>query len=303
VIEFAGGKGLWAAARLRADEVRVVRGGCGYLEAGEIEVPADFQGRPDFMGSKNLFSFAVEQGWHDERSGAPLRLNRVYLRSQPKPEPEVEMERMLRRTAPRITITDMMAAVRSPRITRESAGYGSVAHLRPQVHPELAVLWVALAPSVASPFIPLRVGVEDVPPEFKMHRYLTEGEASRFIAPDLQSQESTRSAYQVFKRLFHLTCEHYRKFLAEVTETLAAFEARLLAYQDTVERTALRLFEARADELARGYLTYYINSEALEGMRLAEALASSLEARSKVLFGIRAPAGKGDESIVHCRDQ
>src|SRR5207249_4979363 len=195
-----------------------------------------------------------------------------------------------------------MAAVRSPRITRESAGYGSVAHLRAPPHRELAVLWLALAPSVASPFLPHYVGMLDVPPEFKMHRYLTQGEAERFIPPDLQAQESTRSAYQAFKRLFYLTCEHYRKFLAEVNEALEAFEGRLLANQESVERTALRLFQAQEDELARRYLTYYSNTEALEGMRLAEALAASLEARTKLLFGIRAPNGKSDGGIVHCRE-
>src|SRR5262249_22706263 len=50
LIEFAGGKGLWVAARLAPDEIRVVRGGCGYHEVGEIEVPGDFLSRPDYMG-------------------------------------------------------------------------------------------------------------------------------------------------------------------------------------------------------------------------------------------------------------
>jgi dipeptidase len=303
LVEFAGGQGLWVAARLRPDEVRVVRGGCGYRETGEIELPPDFLERPDFMGSRKLFDFAASQGWYERGSGKPLSINRTFLSGNPKPEPETEMEQMLRRSAPRVTVADMMAAVRSPRITRESAGYGSVAHLRAVPHRELALIWLALAPSVASPFLPHYVGMLDVPPEFKMHRYLTEGEAERFIPQDLVPQESTRSAYQVFKRLFYLTCEHYRKFLAEVNEALESFEGRLLANREAVERTALRLFQANEEELARRYLTYYCNTEALGGMRLGEALSVSLEARAKLLFGIAPATGKPDSGIVHCRER
>ena len=57
-----------------------------------------------------------------------------------------------------------------------------------------------------------------------------------------------------------------------------------------VERTALKLYEAGEPELARTYLTYYSNTEAMNGLRLAEALATGIEARTRVQFGIRAPA-------------
>ena len=303
LIEFAGGKGLWAAARLGPDEVRVVRGGCGYREVGEIEIPANFQETADYMGSRNLIPFAVEQGWYDPKSGKPLSLNQTFLSRAERPAAEKQMEEFLRKRAPRVTFQDMMAAVRSPEITRESAGYGQVAHLRSYPHPELAVLWVAVAPSVASPFVPYRIGVDDVPPEYKMHRYLTEGEASKFTSPDFQARESTRYAYGVFKRLFHLTCEHYKKFLAEVTEALTAFESKLIAAQPIVERTAGRLYDQGETELARRYLTYYSNTEAMEALRLTEALSHSIEARTRVLFGIKEPAGGAENSIIHCRDQ
>ena len=99
LIEFAGGQGLWVAARLRPDEIRVVRGGCGYRETGEIELPPDFLKRPDFMGSPKLLDFAASQGWYDRSSGKPLSINRGYLSAAPKPDPEVEMEQMLRRAS------------------------------------------------------------------------------------------------------------------------------------------------------------------------------------------------------------
>ena len=99
--------------------------------------------------------------------------------------------------------------------------------------------------------------------------------------------ESTRFALRTYKRLLYLTEEHEEKFLPEVTEGLVAFEQRLIGEQAEVERTALKLYEAGEPELARQYLTYYSGTEALNGMRLGDALANSIEARTKVIYGIR----------------
>jgi hypothetical protein len=101
--------------------------------------------------------------------------------------------------------------------------------------------------------------------------------------------ESTRYAFRACKRLYYLAAAHRKQFLPEVTQALEAFEDRLLEEQETVERTALKLLEAGERELAHRYLTYYSQTEAGTGLRLVEALAESLEARTKVLFGIGAP--------------
>ena len=200
------------------------------------------------------------------------------------------MEERLRKLAGKIRIEDVMAAVRTTEVTRDSAGYGQVAHLRKAIpHPALGVLWVAGATPVTAPFVPFRLGVNDVPPEFKRHRYLTAGEADRFMDQAWQGIESTLYAFQAFKRLFYLTSEHRDQFLPEVTASLTAFEAGLIAAQPAVERTALKLYEAGEPELAGAYLTYYSNTEAMNGLRLAEALSVSIDARTKVQFGIRQP--------------
>jgi len=86
------------------------------------------------MGSKNLISFAVEQGWYASQSGKPFNVHAVYGVDRP---PHLEgsrsrtgameyMEAWLRQRSYRLTLQDMMDAVRSPVITRESAGYGQV---------------------------------------------------------------------------------------------------------------------------------------------------------------------------------
>ncbi|MCI0538455.1 MAG: C69 family dipeptidase [Verrucomicrobiales bacterium] len=312
VINFAGGKGLWVAQRLGPDDIRVSRP--GYIG----EIPADFQNHPDFMGSTNLIQFAIDQGWYDSASGEPFNVNKIYgdgqmqspvvARTGERLRPLQEdffssrkiawMEERLRAKAGKITLQDVIAAVRDPKVTGDSAGYGQVAHLRKGVHPELGMLWVAAASSLTAPFIPYRMGVADVPPEFKWHRNLSEGEADRFMDPELQGLESTRYAFREFKRLFYLVKEHEEKFLPEVTEALEAFESRLIGQQSIVEQTALTLYKADQPELARQYLTYHSQTEAMNGLRLGQTLAESIEARTKVLYGIRQPAMQPQPKLV-----
>jgi hypothetical protein len=133
------------------------------------------------------------------------------------------------------------------------------------------------------------LGVTEVSAEYQRHRYLTEGEASRFMDGEWQGIESTRYAFGVFKRLFYLTSEHRETFLPEVTEALTEFESRLAGGLPVVERTALKLFEAGEPELARAHLTYHSSTEAMNGLQLGEALSASIEARTKLKFGIRKP--------------
>ena len=235
------------------------------------------------MGSKNLISFAVEQGWYASQSGKPFNVHAVYgVDRQPHLEGSRSrtgameyMEAWLRQRSYRLILQDMMDAVRSPVITRESAGYGQVAHLKRGVTSEIAPLWIALAPSLASPFLPYYLGITDVPAEYKEHRYLTKGEASRFIRRNRHGRESIRSAFQVYKRLFHLVCEHPCKFQAEVMEALSAFEAQLFGKQAGVKRTAHILLGASYD-LAADYWTRVTSKTALEALELAEKLSASI---------------------------
>jgi hypothetical protein len=283
LIEFAGGKGLWVAQRLGPNDIRVSRP--GYIG----DVPNNYMEHPDFRGSANLISFAVERGWYDPKSAKPFNANLAYGDGKMRHEAVAMMEDRLRKIAGKIGLQEMIAAVRTPELTRDSAGYGQVAHLRKTQHPELGVLWVAATTSVTAPFIPYHLGVTDVPAEYQRHRYLTEGEASRFMDREWQGIESTRYAFGVFKRLFYLTSEHPDEFLPEVTSALTAFESGLAGGLPVVERTALKLFEAGEPELARAHLTYHSATEAMNGLQLGEALSASIDARTKVKFGIRKP--------------
>jgi hypothetical protein len=158
---------------------------------------------------------------------------------------------------------------------------------------------------VTAPFIPWRIGVQSVPAELGKHRYLTKGEATRFLTRDWQIQEATRFAGRIFKRLMYFTCDRPEKFLPEVTETFTAFENQMIAEQATVEATARQLFSMEGDTLAAEYLTRYSHQKAMEGLRIGEALLASIEARTRVLFGFREPTtdemSRLDYDMVTCQ--
>jgi dipeptidase len=284
LIEFAGGKGLWIAERLGPDEVRMSYP--GYIG----EIPLDFAARDDFMGSRNFISFAVAQGWYDPAAGKPFDVNEVYSVGKEK-YPRSAMEQELRAAAP-IDLRRMMDAVRDPRISKDTTGYGQVAQLHGHGRPEMNLLWVAPTGSVTSPFIPYRIGVQRIAPQFGKHRYLTKGEASAFLTRDWQIQEATEFAGRLFKRLMYYTCDHPQRFLPEVTEALTAFENRLIAEQDTVAATSEALFVAGKRELALEFLTDHSERAGQDALQLGHALLGSIEARTQLLYGLRRPVGE-----------
>lgn len=304
VLQFAGGKGLWAAERLGPDDIRANYP--GYIQ----EFPVDFADNPDYMGSPNLIDFAIEQGWYDPNGGEAFNIEQIYgigaMRNDgSKYMSPRRVEETLRDMVP-VSVADMMAMVRDPRISDDQDGYGQVAHLRDDLaHPELALLWVAPTGSVTAPFVPWWIGVTEVPPEFGMHRYLTEGTAPRFLNPAFQQQEATEFAGRLFKRLMYNTCAHPDAHLERVIRVLTAFEDDMLAQQSRVEQLALLAFDADP-ELARALLTHYSNGRAMAALELGRDLVAGIEAENRTVYGIDQPpagtdinAGPGQET-VHC---
>ena len=293
LLNFAGGQGLWVAERLGPDDIRMSYP--GYIG----DIPLDFDSDDDFMGSANFIDFAVEQGWYDPNSNEAFNVTRVYGVDAER-YPRSAMEAELRAAAP-INLRAMMDAVRDPRIAKDSTGYGQVAALKHSAHPELNLLWIAATGSVTAPFIPYRIGVQAIAPQFGKHRYLTKGEAAGFLLRDWQIQEATEFAGRTFKRLMYFTCDRPEQFLAEVTDALTAFENRLMAEQETVVAVANTLFDADKPELARDYLTRYSAESGLAGLRLGNALLASIEARTEALYGYRAPEGDVVSELTYDR--
>ncbi|MFM7785783.1 MAG: peptidase U34, partial [Gammaproteobacteria bacterium] len=228
--------------------------------------------------------------WFDPAAGKPFHVMDVYANDEAR-YPRSAMEQELRAAAP-VDLRRMMDAVRDPRISKDTTGYGQVAQLRKRERPEYHLLWVAPTGSVTAPFVPYRIGVQRIAPQFGKHRYLTKGEASAFLSADWRVQEATEFAGHLFKRLMYYSCEHPRKFLSEVTETLSAFENRLIAEQSAVETTAEALFDAGEESLALEHLTRHSERAGQDALALGHALLGSIEARSELLYGFRPPKGE-----------
>ena len=290
VIEFAGGHGLWVAKRLGPDDIHVSRP--GYID----EIPLNFHEDQNYLGSPNLIEFATQQGWFDPSKGKPFNVNLIYGDGQMQWKGVAWMHgELVKRAKYKITLKDMMWAVRTPKLTGDMAGYGQIVELHRDIRPEMGLLWHTQTSPVTTPFVPFHLGITDIPPEYKKHRYLTEGESALFINPETdmleqrssvpQTIEATRSAFAVFKRLFYLTMQHSEKFLPEVTEAIEAFESKLIAQISVIEKTANALYNAGETELAEKYLTDFSNTESMNALTLVEALSASVEARTKLLHG------------------
>ncbi|SDK97704.1 Dipeptidase [Franzmannia pantelleriensis] len=295
-INFAGGQGLWAAERLGADQIRVSYP--GYIH----DFPADPGQSDDYMASDNFVDFAIEQGWWDGE-GDYFNVQETYGQAFPAEDPgdfypafytearnPPALERELEEMGP-LTLEDMLAYVRDPRWSTDFSGYGQVAELRPETHPELQSLWVAVTSAITTPFVGIPIGAEDVPPEFKQHRYMTKDADSHFLDPDYGPLEATRYATRTFKRLLYHTCEHPRDFLHPVTGEIETFERQLLDERGEVEAQALELFEAGDDAQARQFITTRTAEHLLASLELGEDLVRDVERQTRETYGIRMPEG------------
>jgi dipeptidase len=295
VIQFAGSQGLWAAERLGASSIRASRP--GYI----LNIPVGEPDHEDFLYSDNLVSFAIQQGWYVP--GEPFNVNAIYGDNKGRWEGVQWIEgEMIKRSerSTKIGIVDVMWAIRTTKLTGDTAGYGQVVPLLADIAPELRVLWHAHIGALAAPFLPTYMGVTNVPEEFRQHRYLSIGESSRFLdarhfdqgEPESRSRvpqaiESTRSATAIFKRLLYLLVQHGDEFLPEVTDCWEKLEADLISQQGAIVRIAQILLDQPELELAQKYLTYYNNTEFMKALQLGEILAASMEARTRLKYGIK----------------
>jgi len=103
----------------------------------------------------------------------------------------------------------------------------------------------------------------------------------------------------------YFTCEHPDRFLPEVQEAMTAFENRMIDEQTEVAATADSLFDAGREDLASTYLTRYSAERSAEALQLGHALLGSIEARTRLLFGLRRPRGTEmsalDYQMISCR--
>lgn len=293
VIEFAGGQGLWLAERLDEDSIRVSRP--GYI----LDIPTGFLGSPNYLGAPHFIDFASQRGWFDPETQASFNVNEIYGDGQGRSPAAAWMESELAQRAARpeqITFRDVVWAIRTERLTGDTAGYGQVVPLSDEPDPDLRAMWHAPVGPIAAPLTPFFVGVESVPPEFGQHRYLTTGEDSSFVDDSdphdqasvvSQRIEATRSAVFTFKRLLYLITEHHEQFLPEVAPVFEALEHELASELPDIVQSARILADHGEPNLSRQLLTRFSETQALRSLDLGEALLNSMEARSRLVYGVR----------------
>lgn len=290
VWEFSGGQGLWAAERLEPDEVRVLYP--GYIE----DFPLDFEESEDFMGAPYLISFAEEQGWFDPDTSDTFNVFDVYGPQDGRKArtggykymSQADIEDELKEMAP-VSEREMMDMVRDPRVADDEAGYGQVASLEKGTDPDMIQIWVAPTGSVTAPFIPWYLGVQDVPPEYGMHRYLTKGAASSFLNPDYQLQESTDFAGRTFKQVLYYTCSNPDTYLDPLVSFLEGFEEDSFEDQEWLEISAQTLIENDRRAAAQAMLTHYSTGRAMDALDLGETVKDALGAHIELSGAFRDP--------------
>lgn len=299
-IEYAGDQGLWAAERLGSDEVRVSYP--GYIQDFPVAAAGDRE-HPDYRGSENLVSFAEDQGWFEDDSAETLNLQDVYQEDFPTADFDVNAVADPEDPAPYrnpvslekefeelddVLLEDVMRIVRDPRWSDDRAGYGHVAQIDGEIEdPNLHTLWLAPTAAVTAPYIPIAIGMEDLPVEYSQHRYLTEGSSADYMDPEFAEQEATEYATQTYKRLMYATCSRPDEdYLSEVTAALEGFEASLIE-----EWLAARSSGASIEELNE------ITAErAIDGLKLGDLLLTDLVTRLVDNGGIHYPEVEKDSS-------
>ncbi|RYN30166.1 hypothetical protein AA0119_g2281 [Alternaria tenuissima] len=293
VWQMSGGKKLWAAERLGENDVRVLYP--GYIE----DFPVDFQNSSDYMGSPNIVSFAVEQGWWNPNGTEPFNIFNAYAPQEEgytardggaKYMSQAALEDATRAMAP-VTEKDLIERVRDYRISDDEAGYGQVVSLRADMNPDLIRIWVAPTGSVTAPFNPWWLGVKSVPPEYGLHRYLYKDAASTFLDTDYQYQEATHFAGRIFKQVLYYTCSDPETYLPIVQNMLHGFENASFADMEWVERTAKTLVDNGMRDDALEFLTFYSHTRAEKALDLGKTMVDALDAYVKLMGQFRMPTG------------
>ena len=290
VVQFSGGKGLWAAERLDSKSIRVSRP--GYIE----EIPIDDSSNKNFLYSSNLVSFSKDQGWYKKGT---FNVNKILGDGRGRWAGVKWMENSLQAfisKGKKISFKEIVWALRTSKLTGDTAGYGQIIPLLNQNCSDTRVLWHAPIGAVASTFSPIFIGQSHILPEFSKHRYLTAGEAHRFMddrkiekgeidSVSLVSQEteSSRSAVMECKRLLYLILQDPDRYKIEVDEVFEQREMKLFESTEKLLKIVNILIEHKQFDLAEKAMTYFSNCELKIGLNLIMALSESIEKRLKFL--------------------
>ena len=286
MIQFAGGAGLWAAERLGPNSIRASRP--GYIE----NIPIKEKKNPNFLYSNNLIQFCKKKGWY---SNGPFNLNKILGDRKGRWEGVKWIEGEIKKLSQRpekIGLQDVMWAIRTPKLTGDTAGYGQIVPLFDPSNDSLRMIWHSPIGAVASPFSPVFIGQTIVPKEFMMHRYLTVGESHRFLDERKlnekdtlsivsQSVESTVSAVYECKRLLYLILQNEKYFFSATTEIFKDREKKLIDKTIQILKTAKILLKKKEKDLCEKILNNFSITELQNGLKLVQTLSKNIDLQVK----------------------
>ena len=282
MIQFAGGVGLWAAERLGPNSIRASRP--GYIE----NIPIKEKKNPNFLYSDNLVQFCKKKRWY---SSGPFNVNKILGDGKGRWEGvkwiEGEIKKLTQRPE-KIGLQDVMWAIRTPKLTGDTAGYGQIVPLFNPSYNGLRMIWHSPIGAVASPFSPVFMGQTMIPEEFMMHRYLTAGESHKFsderklnekdtLSIVSQGVESTVSAVYECKRLLYLILQNEKYFLSTTTEIFKDREKKLINKTIQILKTTKILLKKKEKSLCEKILNNFSTTELKNGLKLVQTLSKNID--------------------------
>lgn len=292
VIEFAGGRRLWVAERLGDHSIRVSRP--GYI--GQIPAVTD----ENFLFPPHFISTAIDLGWYDPAAGV-FDVNAVYGDGKGRWEGQawIEAEMQSRAARPeKLGLQDIVWAIATEKLTGDTAGYGQIVPLTEPDFPEQRMMWHAAIGPVAAPLTPVFLGMDEVPPAYRQHRHLTEGESGRFLdrrkeakSPEVVSRipqgiESADGAVYQFRKLMHLAFQDGEALLPEIYSHWRDLEALIRADLPETLRASGLLSAAGERGLACRLLSDFSTRWMERSLDDCDALARAAYVRLRVRGGL-----------------
>ncbi len=295
-----GGGHHWAAVRV-PDNCYVIQDNT--FRMGEISC----ENADKCKCSPNLIEFSIEKGLYDPASGSfnfKKAWGHVYTKIPPRDRRIWRVQSLLNPSSSlppdtpyfdfplflvpeqKITKETLMSIMRdhlegteldttnaykqgNPHFTKDrsmcrtNTQYSVITQLRGWLPSEIGgAMWLAIATPDTSVYVPWYKGITEVPHAYQFGK----------------GKSDPESAYWAFKRIGNLVNTHYGDLIEDVRNTWKAFEEREFETQESVENTALDLFQ-QDESLARAFLSSYSNAQALKAYNMAQEMINGLQTR------------------------
>ncbi len=263
----------WVAQRIPSDQVAVIP---NHYTIGEI----DLSDTLNFLGSKDIYDYAVERNWYNPNSNKPFSFKKAYadqstlkaIWNTPRfmtainmlakdkvnygddfpfsfiPKKKIAKQDIMKVLASHLEDTDFESCSgKNPhdnivsRICSPGNQYGFVAQLRSNLPAEIAhVMWLSLKRPCTQAFVPWYFGIERIPKEFTYEDY-NSALSNHFSRVELKEKTKTK-AYWQYKKLADITDKDYSNLSVLQIKNKNSIEKKLFDDQENFENKFVRLY-------------------------------------------------------------